>query len=44
MLSNVKGKNSLMVPIGPGYKYVVEMEKDFIVCGRKAIMQISNLS
>lgn len=30
-----------MVELTPGFRYVVEMEKDFMICGRKALMQIS---
>lgn len=32
-----------MVDIPTGSKYVIEMEKDFLICGRKALMQISSL-
>ena len=39
----MKKRNNLMVEIAPGTKYVIEMEKDFLVCGRKVLMQISSL-
>ena len=38
--SNMQKKN-LLVELAPGVKYVIEMEKDFSICGRKAIMQVS---
>lgn len=44
VLSNVSRKTNTMVEIGPGLSYVVELEKDFLICGRKSLLQISPLS
>jgi hypothetical protein len=33
-------KNTVMVELEVGVKYVIQMEKDFILCGRKTLMQV----
>lgn len=37
-------KKNLLVEVPPGTRYVIEMEKDFSICGLKVIMQVSELS